>query len=110
MYTMKSTIISLAFFFVSIAAFSQPKHAAKNLIAAAAQTFLQSLTAEQKAKAQFAFDAEERYTWHYIPKDDRKGITIGELSEPQKKAALDLLRSCMSDDGYTKATSIIQLE
>jgi len=107
---MKLTTISLAFLAFSFWGHAQPKKAANNPIATAAQKFLQSLSAEQKAKTQFSFDAEERYNWHYIPKDDRKGIPIGELNDTQRKAALALLHSAMSDDGYTKKTSIIALE
>ena len=77
---------------------------------AAANTFLQSLSNEQKAKAQFSFDTEERYNWHYIPKDDRKGISLNEMNDAQKKAVLTLLHTALSDTGYKKTTSIMQLE
>jgi len=79
-------------------------------IPAAANTFLQSLSDDQRLKAQFNFDTEERYNWHYIPKDDRKGISFNELNEAQKKAAFALLHTALSDTGYIKATSIMQLE
>jgi hypothetical protein len=77
---------------------------------AAANTFLQSLSDNQKAKAQFNFDTEERYNWHYIPKDDRKGISFNEMNDAQKKAALALLHTALSDTGYNRAASIMQLE
>jgi len=79
-------------------------------IPAAANTFLQSLSDDQRLKAQFNFDTEERYNWHYIPKDDRKGISFNELNEAQKKAGFALLHTALSDTGYIKATSIMQLE
>ncbi|MGC4036126.1 MAG: DUF3500 domain-containing protein [Chitinophagaceae bacterium] len=79
-------------------------------IPTAANAFLQSLTGEQRAKAQFIFDTEERYNWHFIPKDDRKGISINELNESQRKAAFALLHTTVSDQAFTKATSIMQLD
>ncbi|MEJ0101324.1 MAG: DUF3500 domain-containing protein [Bacteroidota bacterium] len=77
---------------------------------AAAEQFLQSLSAGQKAKAQFIFDTIERYNWHYIPKDDRKGISLNELNTAQKNAALSLLHTTLSDKGYAEVISITQLE
>ncbi len=77
----------------------------------AAETFLGSLTAEQKEKAFFAkYEAPERLGWHFIPKAERKGLQIREMTEPQRKAAHALLRSTLSQTGYDKATQIMQLE
>ena len=71
--------------------------------------FLQTLSPAQKAKAQFAFDDDERYNWHYIP-IERKGIPLKELTPGQRKAGLDLLRTALSDTGFNKALAIVQLE
>jgi hypothetical protein len=76
----------------------------------AATAFLNTLTAEQKAKTQFAFDHDERYNWHYVPRDDRKGISLNELNTTQRDAAMQLLHTALSDTGYSKVTAIIQLE
>ena len=75
----------------------------------AAVKFLQSLSASQKQKAQFAFDEEERYNWHYVPKE-RKGIPIKELNTTQYKTAMELLRTALSDTGFKKTTAVIKLE
>jgi hypothetical protein len=75
----------------------------------AASLFLQSLSVAQKQKAQFKFDEEERYNWHYIPRD-RKGIPLKELSSSQYKAAMDLLHTALSDTGFQKTTAIMKLE
>jgi hypothetical protein len=37
-------------------------------MAKAASVFLQTLSEKQKTKIQFAFNEEERYNWHYIPR------------------------------------------
>ncbi len=78
-------------------------------MSATANTFLKTLTASQKAKAQFSYNDLERYNWHYIPKD-RKGLSLAELNQTQKNAAFDLLHTALSDTGYNKAMAIIQLE
>ncbi|MBK5271442.1 MAG: DUF3500 domain-containing protein [Bacteroidia bacterium] len=78
-------------------------------MSAKAQEFLQTLSTEQKQKAQFSFEEDERYNWHYIPKE-RKGITLNELDAKQKNIAFELLHTVLSDTGYEKTVSIMQLE
>ena len=78
-------------------------------MATAASKFLQSLNADQKGKTQFSLDDEERYNWHFVPKD-RKGIALRELNTAQHTAAMELLRSALSDKGFNKTTAIIKLE
>jgi len=84
-------------------------HVAASAMSAAADKLLSSLTAEQKAKAAFDFKDNERENWHYIPKE-RKGLTIKEMTPPQRKLAHALLASGLSHQGYTKATNIMNLE
>lgn len=76
----------------------------------AAREFLHSLAAEQRAMAQMDFAAPQRFDWHFIPKEQRKGLQIREMTEPQRKAAHALLRSALSQIGYDKATKIMSLE
>ncbi len=78
-------------------------------MAAAANNFLQSLTSQQKEKAQFLFEDKERYNWHFVPRD-RKGISLKEFNKAQHEAAMDLLRTALSDTGFKKTTAIIKLE
>lgn len=78
-------------------------------MAAAANKFLAALDGDQKAKATFEFKSDERQNWHFVPKD-RKGITVKEMTAAQRKLAFALLRSGMSELGYTKATNIMELE
>ena len=79
-------------------------------MADSANKFLASLNAEQKAKAQFAFDSDKRTEWFFVPRNERKGLPLKEMTEPQRKLAMDFLRTGMSAAGYQKATSIISLE
>jgi len=94
---------------LQLSAASLPAHPAAAEMAAAANRFLAALTAEQRAKAAFEFKADERFNWHYIPKD-RKGLTIKEMSADQRRLAHALLLSGLSQQGYQKATNIMSLE
>lgn len=93
----------------SLSCQSQTPKSTPGTMAAAADQFLQSLNASQKAKAHFSFEDSERYNWHYIPKQ-RNGIMLKELTADQLKKAMALLHTGLSDTGYNKATSIMQLE
>jgi hypothetical protein len=83
---------------------------AQDNITTTANLFFNSLTPVQQKKAQYPFNSEERQNWHFIPKNDRKGIPLEELNEPQKKAAFDLVAACLSARGAQKISDIIQLE
>ena len=75
----------------------------------AARAFLDSLSPELKQKAQFPIDADERFTWFYTPVP-RKGVTLKEMNETQRAAAMNLLRAGLSQKGYSKAETIRALE
>ena len=81
-------------------------------MAGAAKTWLEALTPEQRGRAVFAFDSEERQRWHFIPNEmfPRKGVTFKEMSEPQRALAHGLIRTGLSARGYLTATSIMELE
>jgi len=88
---------------------SKPAREDLDGMAAAANKFLLSLSEKQKSKIQFDFDDNERYNWHYVPKS-RKGIPLKELAGTQYSAAMELLRTALSDTGFKKTTDIIHLE
>jgi hypothetical protein len=83
-----------------------------------AQKFLLTLTSEQQAKAKFDFASPDRLLWHFVPdnnyeehyKTHRKGITIRDMTPPQRHMAQALLSSCLSQRGFIKAASIMSLE
>ncbi len=79
-------------------------------MAAAANKFLASLDAGQKAKASFDFKADDRSNWAFVPKNDRKGLTLKEMSAEQRLLARALLVSGLSKQGFEKATKIMSLE
>jgi hypothetical protein len=77
--------------------------------AEAASTFLTALDNGARAKASFAFDSEERFNWHFVPKP-RAGLPLKAMSARQRSAAMDLLRAGLSEKGYAKAEKVRQLE
>ena len=79
------------------------------VMASAANNFLASLSAEQRAKAVFPFGTEERTNWHYIPRT-RKGMAFKEMDASQRYLAHALLSAGLSRRGYLKATTIMSLE
>ncbi len=83
-------------------------HAAPAMIDAA-RRLLAALTPAQRAQALGAFGDDQRFDWHYVPRD-RPGIAFADLDRPQRTLAHALLRTGLSQRGYRKATSIMQLE
>ena len=84
-------------------------------MAAAADKYVGMLNDEQKGKGLFAFDDPERTNWHFVPwqkdkKPLRKGLRFDEMTDAEKDAARDLLKTGASDDGYNKAVTIMSLE
>ena len=75
----------------------------------AAQAFLDTLTPEQRAAAMFPFASDDRFDWHYIPRQ-RKGVPLKAMTTAQKKGALALLEASLSAEGYDKAERIRHLE
>lgn len=78
-------------------------------MADAAGKFLGTLNGDQKAKAVFKFDDDQRFDWHFIPRD-RKGLPLKEMNETQRRAAIDLLRTGLSQRGFLKASTIMTME
>jgi len=76
----------------------------------AAEQFVRTLSEEQARQVVLPYDTPARTDWHYIPKPTRKGLQIKDMSDAQRKAALQLLTSALSAVGYDKATKIMQLE
>lgn len=83
---------------------------AANEMAAAARNFLAALTPEQRAAAVYEVKDPERLNWHFIPKNDRKGIQFKDLTPEQRHLAQALLASGLSQRGYAQALTIMSLE
>jgi hypothetical protein len=104
-YTMTG-LLMLAF----LAAFVRPAAASPaDDMARAASAFLASLDADGRARARFAFDAEERFNWHFVPRP-RAGLPLKAMSAEQRDRAAALLRAGLSEKGYSKAEAVRMLE
>ena len=78
-------------------------------LVSSANAFLNSLDEKLKAKVQYTMDNPERFSWFFVPRD-RNGVSMKNLSVAQREAALTMLRVSLSEQGYTKATSIMAME
>jgi hypothetical protein len=101
-------------------------------IIAAATAFLNTLTSEQRAEAQFGFAPQPKATpahfkggmrgdvdmigeqygqamWSNFPVSDvpRPGLRLGGLNDAQREAVMSLLRVLLSDRGYRKVLDIM---
>jgi hypothetical protein len=98
----------LAYFAATYAADRSPAS-----MADAANKFLSTLTPEQKQTASFAFDnVKERERFGFVPTEmhPRVGLTIEKMTEPQRQAAHNLLKTGLSQKGYMTASAIMELE
>jgi hypothetical protein len=75
----------------------------------AATVFLDSLSPELRSKATFDADSHVRADWHFVPRE-RAGVALKDLSETQRVAAFDLLRSALSSRGMLKVHGVLSLE
>jgi hypothetical protein len=102
--------------FVAFALVGQPEPPTAAKMTAAAQAFLGSLTPEQKPKAALGFDSKARLAWFFTPQQDKErnptrvGLRLETMTPAQKTAALDLLKTGLSAEGYKQATTIMSLE
>src|SRR5258708_33231366 len=90
-----------------------------SVMADAANAFLNSLWPDQKAKVSYAFDDDERLSWHFVPtganykpgdRELRKGMPLGAMQPFQRELATALLAAGLSQQGVIKAQSIMSLE
>ena len=80
-----------------------------NVLVEAAQQFQQSLDDNQEDKLMYDFEHEERYNWHFVPRE-RNGLPIKAMNEEQREAAMQLLQLSLSETGFQKATNVMELE
>src|SRR6476620_10013878 len=78
----------------------------------AATGFVSSLTPEDRQKAVFPFNSDERLHWNFIPTEafPRNGLLLREMNESQQKLAHALLKPALSQRGYMTAAAIMDLE
>lgn len=76
---------------------------------AAAADLVASMNDTQRAGTVLAVDHEAHADWHFVPRR-RRGLSIGEMTDPQRHDLHRLLQAALSDVGYLKAMDIVWLE
>ena len=79
-------------------------------IVASAQAFLATLDEAGRTKVQFPFDSPQKARWSNLPTGifKREGLRLGDLTQAQRAAAMALLSTALSQDGYRKVVEIMR--
>jgi hypothetical protein len=88
---------------------SAPLARAAGEMALAAQNWFAALTPDQQAKARFEFDNENRFDWHFIPRE-RKGLAYKDMDSAGRALAVALLSSGLSNRAFMQAETIMSLD
>ena len=86
-----------------------PQAAVTTRVVAAANAFLATLSEAERAKGTFGFTSSQRTGWSNLPSGifQRNGLRFGDMTTAQREAALALVASALSRDGYKKVTDIM---
>ena len=78
-------------------------------VVAAADAFLATLSAAERAQGTFGFTSSQRTGWSNLPTGifQRHGLRFGDLMSRQREAALALVAAALSREGYQKVTDIM---
>jgi Protein of unknown function (DUF3500) len=95
-----------------------PSTSATARAVAAADAFLATLDPAQRKKANIDLNEKTRTIWSNLPTGttmqvgatERNGLTLGDLNPAQEKAALALVASTLSRDGFQKAMAIVDAD
>ena len=84
-------------------------HAVTASVVAAANAFLATLSDAERAKGTFGFTSSQRTGWSNLPSGifQRNGLRFGDMTARQRAAALALVATALSRDGYQKVTDIM---
>ena len=79
---------------------------------AKANTFLETLDSQQRTKALLEFDSAKKPSWSNLPVTmvRRNGLSLGELTKPQRAAALDAIAAVLSKEGFQKVVDIMNAD
>lgn len=109
---MKRTVLAVTAVLVGTLGVAIASQRSAAAMSGAAQKWLASLTPDQRQRATFPFDSDERQHWHYVPNEQfpRKGVQIKEMTDPQRTLAWEMLKTGVSARGFSTARSIMELE
>jgi Protein of unknown function (DUF3500) len=79
---------------------------------AKANAFLGTLDGQQRGKVLFEFDSAKKPSWSNLPVTmvPRNGLRLGELTKPQRAAALDAIAAVLSKQGFQKVIDIMNAD
>lgn len=111
-------LLGLAALSASTAQRSSPPAAATTRAVVAAKAFLATLDDGRRVKAHIELNAKTRTVWSNLPTGttlqsgatERNGLKIGDMTPAQEKAALALVASTLSRNGFQKAMSIVDAD
>lgn len=75
----------------------------------AGRAYVGLLGERQRSEGVLAFDDANRFAWTFFP-GRRRGITLREMNEAQREAALALVRTGLSDVGWQRVQGIFRAE
>ena len=110
--------VTLSAFGTMPAGRAQPATDSGGRIVAAAEAYLATLDADQRAKARLDLNAKTRTVWSNLPTGiamqvgatERNGLKLGAMTPAQEKAALALVAAALSRDGYQKVMAIVDAD
>jgi hypothetical protein len=78
----------------------------------AANAFLAMLDPAERAKAAFPFDSPQKTNWSNLPSGvyQRNSMRLGDLTPAKRDAAMALVATVLSTDGYRKVTDIMNAD
>jgi len=79
---------------------------------AKANAFLETLDGQQRGNALFEYDSAKKPSWSNLPVTmvPRNGLRLGELTKPQRAAALEAVAAVLSKEGYQKVIDIMNAD
>lgn len=78
-------------------------------VVAAAEAFIATLDADARRVALREFEHDDRFSWFFTPVT-RNGLPLRDMTLQQRAAALALLQSATSAQGFQKASGVLRLE
>jgi len=111
MMTLRMLAVGMLVLLGTIARAAETPQAATGTVVKAAETFLGTLDAKQRERVSFAYDDEkQRARWSNLPVKmvPRAGLSMGELTEAQRAAAMGLVSAALSERGFEKVRQIME--
>ena len=78
-------------------------------VVGAARNLLSALDSDQRRQASFSLDSDEWRHWANFPQLERRGVSLRNMTDAQRRAALDLVRAGLSAKGFQQARDIMEV-